>query len=478
MQKGMVLFFALFLAAGAALADTIYLKSGREVSGTFAGFENDEFIFADRDGNQLKFRASRVERVVIDRDARWRGQERRSQREQWESFDAFKVGPENTWVQSPVQVYKGQKLRVEASGVVTLEGRTNVNPEGLSGQRRRSAPMPNQNAGALIARIGASSSSPLLYIGRSREIVADRNGILHFAVNYPRAANSRGAFVVNVELNRGTEGSGDAWSDRFRGIDKTISINGNQPWTDTGIDLDPNMAVEIVADGQIAYGSGSYVGPDGNRNVDRESYPVRNVGVGAVIAKIRRNNGRESNPIFIGARNQVTARQSDNGRLFIGVNDDNFSDNKGTFRVTIRSFSADQNSFYRSDRTPRAVTGGEKSTTVYANQAWTDTGIDLNPNAVIEISAEGEIAYSATGSAGPDGGRSLILSNYPVRNAGVGAVIAKIRYRDGRESNPVFIGAGNKVSAGQDESGRLFIGVNDDNFSDNKGSFRVTIRWQ
>ncbi len=475
MRKGMILFLLLFLATGAAWADTIYLKNGREVSGTFTGFENGEFTITGTDGDLLRFRADRVVRVVIDRDARWRGDERRSQRGRWENFDPIEVQPESAWVQSPVQVSKGQKLRVEASGTVTLDNRIKANPEGLSGQRTRNLPMPNQNVGALIARIGTGANSSLLYIGRSAEIVADRGGILYFAVNYPRTANSLGAFVVNVSSERG---SGSDLSGRSRQIQKTINVNANQAWTDTGIDLDPNMTVEIVADGQITYDSRSYVGPDGNRSLDRDGYPVRNVGVGAMIARIRYSDGRESSPIFIGTRNQATTRQNEYGRLFIGINDDNFSDNTGSYRVTIRNVSTDQNAGFWSGRSPRAVTGGEKAITVNANQPWTDTGIDLRPNMAVDIVAEGQIAYSSSANAEPDGGRNLGINLYPVRNAGVGAVIAKIRYQDGRESNPIFIGASNQVSTGQDEYGRLFIGVNDDNFNDNKGSYRVTIRWR
>ena len=122
--------------------------------------------------------------------------------------------------------------------------------------------------------------------------------------------------------------------------------------------------------------------------------------------------------------------------------------------------------------------GGEKTIAVYANQPWTDTGIDVVPNMSIEVAAEGQIAYSSSGNAGPNGGFNIGVSNYPVRNAGVGAVIAKVRYRDGHESSPFLIGASNQVRIGQDEYGRLFIGINDDNFGDNKGSYRVTISWR
>ena len=57
------------------------------------------------------------------------------------------------------------------------------------------------------------------------------------------------------------------------------------------------------------------------------------------------------------------------------------------------------------------------------------------------------------------------------------AVIAKIRYPDGRDSDPLFIGSRNRVNMERNEYDRLLIGVNDDNYRDNAGSYRVTIRW-
>ena len=47
-------------------------------------------------------------------------------------------------------------------------------------QRNASLPMPNQNDGALIAVIGRDEDAPPILIGRQREFVADRDGMLYF----------------------------------------------------------------------------------------------------------------------------------------------------------------------------------------------------------------------------------------------------------------------------------------------------------
>ena len=57
------------------------------------------------------------------------------------------------------------------------------------------------------------------------------------------------------------------------------------------------------------------------------------VGVGALIGYIRSNNGQASQPFFIGS--QATFTIPVDGRLFLAVNDDNYSDNSGSFSVRL-----------------------------------------------------------------------------------------------------------------------------------------------
>jgi hypothetical protein len=59
----------------------------------------------------------------------------------------------------------------------------------------------------------------------------------------------------------------------------------------------------------------------------------------------------------------------------------------------------------------------------------------------------------------------------------VGALIGKIRYRDGRESRISLIGSDRRLNIDPRESGRLFLGINDDYLRDNGGAFIVRVRW-
>ena len=354
MRRNILIISALFVwMAGTALADTLYLRDGTEVKGTFIGFEDGQFTFEAGDGNQTKYLARRVSRLVIDRserseDARFRRIPRRgagtasstagSSSTRWESVAPFDVRLEDKWIRSEIEVYKGQQIRVQATGTVTLEGQTAVNPEGLRNQRDSYAPMPNENDGALIAVIGKDLDAPSILIGRQKDFVADRDGMLYFTVNHWETRNSKGAFRVNVSVDRGTRGGTGDWTDETLKRQKIVAISGNQAWTDTGIDLESGATIEIIAEGQITISANRRTGPDGDRNANARTsiYPLQSSGVGSLIAKIRYRNGSDSRPRFIGSSDQRRLGSGEYGRLFIGVNDDVFSDNGGSYRVTIR----------------------------------------------------------------------------------------------------------------------------------------------
>jgi hypothetical protein len=337
-------FAALILAvlmAGAALADVLYLKNGSVLRGRFVGYENGKFIF-ETGGNRLEFRPDQVSKLVVDRDdgrpPRDPDNQPSSPAEGREPVRTFDVRLEDQWYRSQIEVQRGQRVRVEASGTIYLEGRTATGPEGLQGRRDPEATMPQQNDGALVAAIGKDPDSPPIFIGLSREFTADRDGVLYFTVNHGETRDSRGSFLVNVIIDRRGGGEAGGGSRPGQGREKTITVNANQPWTDTGIDVEPNMTFTITAEGTIEIGPRQSSNPDGNRdaNFSTSNYPINDAGVGALIGKIRYRDGRDSNFVYIGSRGAPTSEPNEYGRLFLGINDDYFRDNTGSYRVTIR----------------------------------------------------------------------------------------------------------------------------------------------
>ena len=348
MRKVFAALILTVLMASAALADVLYLKNGSVLRGRFVGYENGKFIF-ETGGNRLEFRPDQISRLVMGRDddrpPDGPSDPTSSPGGRWEAATPFDVRLADQWHRSQIQVERGQRVRVEASGTIYLEGRTSTGPEGLQGRRDPDAPMPQQNDGALVAAVGQDTNSPPIFIGRSREFTADRDGVLYFTVNHWETRDARGAFRVNVSVDRsgGEAGGGSRpgqgqGQGQGQGREKTITIYANQSWTDTGIDVEPNMTFTITAEGTIEIGNRATSDPDGNRSANNSTsnYPMSDVGVGALIGKIRYRDGRNSNFVFIGSRGAPTSEPDEYGRLFLGINDDYFRDNTGSYRVTIR----------------------------------------------------------------------------------------------------------------------------------------------
>jgi hypothetical protein len=354
MRKFIVVLTLMVLLAGSALADVLYLKNGSVLRGTFVTYENGKFIF-ETGGNRLEFRPDQVARLVVERGdtlgsapGRNDGYPSRDPNNtspspggRWDSAEAFEVRLEEQWHRSQIQVTRGQRVRVDASGTIYLGGRTASGPEGLQGRRDPDAPMPEQNEGALVAAIGQDTSLPSILIGRSREFTADRSGVLYFTVNHWDTRDARGSYHVSVAVDRGAGGgvggSGGGGGPR-QGRERVVTVYANQAWTDTGIDVEPNTTYEISAEGVIDIGNGARSGPGGNReaNVRTSTYPMNDVPVGALIGKIRYRDGRDSNYVFIGSRGAPTSEPNEYGRLFLGINDDYLRDNNGSYRVTVR----------------------------------------------------------------------------------------------------------------------------------------------
>jgi len=123
--------------------------------------------------------------------------------------------------------------------------------------------------------------------------------------------------------------------------------------------------------------------------------------------------------------------------------------------------------------TSGTLTGGT-TINVPANQAWTDSGITVNAGDRVMFQASGTINYgrSEGQTATPDGGGER-RSNYPDPSVPVGALIGKV----GNNGQPFAIG-NQRQALSMPASGRLFLGVNDNERADNGGAFTVIVAKQ
>jgi hypothetical protein len=359
MKKFLLALLIVFATATFAVADTIYLRDGRQVRGTLLGFINGQFVMRvetqlstspsttttrRRDPSDIQyFRPEEVERVEIDGrpldDARFVTRN-------------VQVTLDSNWIDSGVFVRSGQRVQVSATGVITV-GRTRLTPDGLR-STDPSAPLPNAAEGKLIGAIGNDASSPIIELGSTREFTADRNGRLFLTANRGTFADARGAWDVQVRRERSAgmrdsddlERGGIRSRNRFPAgpvretarVERDLSVPGNSRGVDAGIDVRAGDQITFTATGTIVAGQrAGTVGPEGGRSGGFGSIigtrPVPSAGVGALIGYIRTVDGQTSQPFFIGSSLTWTAPAD--GRLYLLVNDDNYNDNSGAFSVHI-----------------------------------------------------------------------------------------------------------------------------------------------
>jgi hypothetical protein len=92
----------------------------------------------------------------------------------------------------------------------------------------------------------------------------------------------------------------------------------------------------------------------------------------------------------------------------------------------------------------------------------------------MEITATGSVFHGITASTGPDGDPNPRIQQYnvvPTPEANHGSLIGRID-----KDQPFFVGSSTTFSC--EAAGRLFLGPNDIDLSNNAGEFTVTIRKQ
>jgi len=111
---------------------------------------------------------------------------------------------------------------------------------------------------------------------------------------------------------------------------------------------------------------------------------------------------------------------------------------------------------------------------VSAGQAWTDTGLDLQPGDIVKISATSLADDSGTGAtpcdpAGVSGAGGQ--ANLPLTSANPGALIARLHAHG---ASPLLVGAGREVRV--EEASHLFLGMNSSDVPVCRGGLAVKVQ--
>ncbi|HTH20497.1 MAG TPA: LecA/PA-IL family lectin, partial [Candidatus Udaeobacter sp.] len=104
----------------------------------------------------------------------------------------------NGWTNSGLVVRRGQRLKISASGRVSLGLNRFSTADGLANITDRDKLMRNSPTGGLIAVIG-DDNDDFIFIGRGHDFVAQKDGVLFLGVNEGNLADNTGAFDVVIE---------------------------------------------------------------------------------------------------------------------------------------------------------------------------------------------------------------------------------------------------------------------------------------
>lgn len=366
MRKIILVLIFVMAMASFAFADTIVLRDGRTIRGTLLGFVNGRFVVRveprysaypnstsdpnvarsrANEGEIQYFRPDEIERIEIEG--------RSLEDTRYETRDV-QVTLDTNWIDSGVFLRRGERVSVTATGVITA-GRVRITPDGLRSTDPM-APLPNAPEGELIGAIGNDPRAPIIELGSRREFTADRNGRLFLTANRGSFSDARGAFNVQIRSERNLTARDNGEVDRGPGIrsrnrsnddfgrgrnpqDTTITVPGTSRGTDTGIDVRAGDPITITATGTVIAGRRiGEVGPEGARTGGLGGIigtkPVPTAGAGALIAYIRSPNGQMSAAYLVGS--QLSSTVPVDGRLYLAINDDDYSDNGGSFSVRIR----------------------------------------------------------------------------------------------------------------------------------------------
>jgi alpha-tubulin suppressor-like RCC1 family protein/Tol biopolymer transport system component/chitodextrinase len=246
-----------------------------------------------------------------------------------------------------------------------------------------------------------------------------------------------------------------------------VAVSGNNPWTDSGIDLKVGDQVSITAVGSIYFDyNGTAYGPEGPGNLDPWAAIDPDLPFQSLVGSIG-DPTVSSPPTFfeIGGSYNFTATAA--GRLWLGVNAADFGNNSGSWGVNIK---VTVNPPPGPVVTLKSVNGTDR---------WTDSGIDFKTGDFVAIVAGGSVNfyYSQDGYSSPYGPAG------PGYNDGSASIDPELPFQSlvgsigdpSVLSPPAFFGIGSAYHFRATADGHLWLGVNAAEFANNSGSWEVTI---
>ncbi|MGH9165531.1 MAG: hypothetical protein ACRDZW_08490, partial [Acidimicrobiales bacterium] len=104
---------------------------------------------------------------------------------------------------------------------------------------------------------------------------------------------------------------------------------------------------------------------------------------------------------------------------------------------------------------------------------WTDTGVEVDENQNVQITATGRVSHVEGSFVGPDGEPGSVgHGSNIVAQANHSTLIGRL----GEDATPFAVGSSFTATTASGETGTLYLTVNDVGLDNNSGSFDVVIR--
>jgi len=216
-----------------AFADTVRLKDGSIIKGKIVSFDAGKFVVVMGEGSrrrELSFTAAEVESIRFDdqsgaasltNSTRTAAYEPPAKNEPAPAATAKAVDPAtvstdqmrpiewrvkvladntgNGWTNTGWVVKKGQRIRIEGDGKISLGRNQTSSPSGVPSVEDQQKLLKNVATGALIAVIG-DDNNEFIYIGAEREFTATRDGALFLGINEGYLDDNSGSYTVKVVI--------------------------------------------------------------------------------------------------------------------------------------------------------------------------------------------------------------------------------------------------------------------------------------
>ena len=191
----------------------------------------------------------------------------------------------------------------------------------------------------LVVATGAIGSADTLVLMNGRRIQGELLGVYGREIEFEeRAGGARRvmrvprADIVRIEFLE--EQSGNQQDVRPvippRLRERNVTVSPTAAWTDTGIDVRAGQEIYFQTSGQVTWSPNKRVDANGTR--DSKSNPARPLPTRNGGALIGRIGDRDT---FLIGLDVGPFRIRQNGRLYLGVNDDNLEDNSGFYYVVV-----------------------------------------------------------------------------------------------------------------------------------------------